>query len=89
VVPLPHKHAEVELLYVLEGSLESYGEGRIAQWATAGCGDVIAYTSNVKHVLRNRSSLPVTLAWCEMHSLVRFPELRSPPPHLINQRPVL
>jgi len=39
VVPL-HKHAEVELLYVLEGSLEFFIAKEGTQWATAGMGDL-------------------------------------------------
>jgi len=71
VVPL-HKHAEVELLYVLEGSLEFFMAKEGTQWATAGMGDVIAIPSNVKHALRNRSSLPVTLALVTKSRLYAF-----------------
>src|SRR3981081_4602766 len=60
-VPL-HKHAEIELLYVLEGSLEFFMAKEGNQCATAGMGAFIPIPSNVKHALRNRSSRPVTLA---------------------------
>jgi quercetin dioxygenase-like cupin family protein len=71
VVPL-HKHAEVELLYVLEGSLEFFMAKEGTQWATAGMGDVIAIPSNVKHALRNRSSLPVALVLVTKSHLYAF-----------------
>jgi len=78
VVPL-HKHAEIELLYVLEGSLEFFMAKEGTQWATAGRGDVIAIPSNVKHALRNRSSRPVTLALVTKSRLYAFSgSLRSP-----------
>jgi quercetin dioxygenase-like cupin family protein len=84
-VPL-HKHAEVELLYVLEGSLEFFMAKEGTQWATAGMGDVIAIPSNVKHALRNRSSLPVTLALVtKSHLYAFFRELAKP--FDPNQRP--
>src|SRR5258706_2534999 len=53
VSPL-HKPAEVDLLYVLEGSLKFFMAKKGTQWPTAGMGDVIAIPSNVKHALRNR-----------------------------------
>ena len=87
VVPL-HKHADIELLYVLEGSLEFFmaKEGAHSQWATADVGDVIAIPSNVKHALRNRSSLPVTLALVtKSHLYAFFRELAKP--FDPNQRP--
>src|SRR5258708_34064650 len=56
------------------------------QWATAGMGDVIAIPSNVKHALRNRSSLPVTLALVTKSRLYAFlRELAEP--FDPNQRP--
>ena len=81
-----HKHAEIELLYVLEGSLEFFMAKEGTQWATAGMGDVIAIPSNVKHALRNRSSLPVTLALVTKSRLYAFfRELAKP--FDPNQRP--
>ena len=69
IVPL-HRHEDLEILYVLEGTLEVYrsNEGS-AGWTEAGAGGVVVIPGNVKHALRNGSSLPVTLV------LVTKPEL--------------
>ena len=62
VVPL-HRHEEPELLYVLEGSLEVYrSDGPSGGWMAARVGDIVVIPSNVKHALRNGSSVPATLA---------------------------
>jgi len=89
VVPL-HRHEEPELLYVLEGTLEVYrsNEGS-AGWTAARVGDVVVIPGNVKHALRNGSSLPVTLALVTKSELYAFfrelakpfdPNLRLTPP---------
>ena len=86
VVPL-HRHEELELLYVLEGTLEVYrsNEGP-AGWTAAAAGDVVVIRSNVKHALRNGSSLPVTLALVTKSQLYAFfRELAKP--FDSNQRP--
>ena len=72
VVPL-HSHKDLELLYVLEGTLEVYrsSEGP-AGWTEAAAGDVVVIRSNVKHALRNGSSLPVTLALVTKSQLYAF-----------------
>ena len=86
IVPL-HRHEDLELLYVLEGTLEVYrsNEGS-AGWTEAAAGGVVVIRSNVKHALRNGSSLPVTLALVTKSELYAFfRELAKP--FDSNQRP--
>jgi quercetin dioxygenase-like cupin family protein len=72
VVPL-HSHAEPEILYVLEGSLEVFRSNRrINGWTTADVGDVLTIPGSVKHALRNSSSLPVTVALVTKSELYKF-----------------
>jgi quercetin dioxygenase-like cupin family protein len=72
VVPL-HKHADPELLYVLEGSLQVYRSNEGASgWTDAGVGDAIIIPGNVEHALRNSSSVPVTLALVTKSELSSF-----------------
>jgi len=60
VIPL-HSHAEPEIFYVLEGSLEVYREcGQPQRWSTTQPGGVVAIPGNVKHALRNTTSTPTT-----------------------------
>lgn len=68
VVPL-HSHAEPELLYILEGSLEVF---RSSRWTTAGAGEVVTIPGSVKHALRNTSSVPITLALVTKSELYKF-----------------
>jgi quercetin dioxygenase-like cupin family protein len=72
VVPL-HRHEDLELLYVLEGTLEAYrsSEGTPG-WTSASVGDVVVIPGNVKHALRNTSSVPVTLAVVTKSELYAF-----------------
>lgn len=72
VVPL-HSHEDLELLYVLEGTLEVYrsNEGSTG-WTEASVGGVAVIPGNVKHALRNASSLPVTLALVTKSQLYAF-----------------
>src|SRR5258707_2523936 len=56
VIPL-HSHAEPEIFYVLNGSLEVFqSEG----WQTVTAGEVVAIPGNVSHELRNASPSPIT-----------------------------
>lgn len=72
VVPL-HSHAEPEVLYVLDGSLQVYGSTEGANgWTNAGVGDVVIIPGGVKHALRNASSLPATLALITKSQLYQF-----------------
>ena len=59
-VPL-HSHSDVELFYVLEGSLEAFQLGKGARgWVSFGPGDIVSISGNTKHALRNSSPLPAT-----------------------------
>jgi uncharacterized cupin superfamily protein len=59
-VPL-HSHSDVELFYVLEGSLEAFqfGNGNHG-WVSFGPGEIVSISGNTKHALRNSSLLPAT-----------------------------
>jgi quercetin dioxygenase-like cupin family protein len=60
-VPL-HSHPDMELFHVVAGSVEIFQAKDVASgWTTVGVGDVVAITGNVKHALRNTSSLPATI----------------------------
>ena len=59
MVPL-HSHPDLELFYVLEGSIEIFQSKEDAGWTTVGLGAVAVVPGNVKHALRNTSSLPAT-----------------------------
>lgn len=72
MVPL-HSHAEPEILYVVDGSLQVYRSTEAANgWTTAGVGDVVIIPGSVKHALRNASSLPATLALVAKSQLYQF-----------------
>jgi len=88
-VPL-HSHSDLEIFYVLEGAMEIFqSKEGTSGWTTVGVGAVVAIPSNVKHALRNASSLPATLAvvttsrMCEFFSEVSKPfdpsRLLAPP----------
>ena len=71
-VPL-HSHADVELFYVLEGSLEAlqFGNGTHG-WVSFGPGDVVRVPGNAKHALRNSSPLPSTTVVVTTSKLYSF-----------------
>ena len=72
VIPL-HSHAEPEVFYVLEGSLEAYRESCQPQgWSTTQPGGVLAIPGNVKHALRNTSSTPTTVLLVTQEELYNF-----------------
>jgi len=72
VIPL-HSHAEPEVFYVLEGSLEVYREsGQPQGWSTNQPGGVLAIPGNVKHALRNTSSTPTTVLLVTQEELYNF-----------------
>ena len=72
VIPL-HSHAEPEVFYVLEGSLEVYREsGQSQGWSTTQPGGVLAIPGKVKHALRNISSTPTTVILVTQHELYNF-----------------
>jgi quercetin dioxygenase-like cupin family protein len=71
-VPL-HSHRDFELFYVLEGSMEIFQSKEGANgWTTIGVGVVVAIPGNVKHALRNTSSLPATMIVVTTSKLYEF-----------------
>jgi quercetin dioxygenase-like cupin family protein len=71
-VPL-HGHSDVELFYVLEGSLEAFQFGNGAHgWVSFGPGDVVSIPGNTKHALRNSSQLPSTAVVVTTSKLYSF-----------------
>ena len=61
VIPL-HSHADPEIFYVLDGSLEVFqAEGPSEGWQTINAGKVVSIPGNVRHALRNTSPRPITL----------------------------
>jgi len=55
VIPL-HSHADPEIFYVLNGSLEVFqAEGPSEGWQTVNAGEVVSIPGNVRHALRNTS----------------------------------
>ena len=71
-IPL-HSHADPEVIYVLEGTLEvlQYSEDS-SRWLTARPGDVISIPGNIKHALRNGSSERVTLLLATTPNIYSF-----------------
>src|ERR1700723_1731991 len=60
VIPL-HSHADPEIFYVLNGSLEVFqAEGPSEGWKTVTAGEVVSIPGNVRHALRNTSPSPIT-----------------------------
>jgi len=71
-VPL-HSHSDLELFYVLEGSIEFFQSKEDAGgWTTVGVGAVVMAPSNVKHALRNTSSIPATMVVVTTSKLYKF-----------------
>jgi quercetin dioxygenase-like cupin family protein len=67
VIPL-HSHADLEIFYVLNGSLEVFqAEG----WQTVTAGEV-AIPGNVRHALRNTSPSPITSITVSKRELYSF-----------------
>src|ERR1700729_2462571 len=60
VVPL-HSHADPEIFYVLNGSLEVFqAEGPSARRQTVNAAEVVFVPGNVRHAVRNTSPSPLT-----------------------------
>ena len=71
-VPL-HSHPDLELFYLLEGSMEIFQSKEGArQWLTVGVGAVAAVPGNVKHALRNTSSSPATIVLVTTSKMYEF-----------------
>jgi len=68
VIPL-HSHADPEIFYVLNGSLEVFqSEG----WQTVTAGEVVSIPGNVRHALRNTSPSPITSITVSKQELYSF-----------------
>ena len=71
-VPI-HSHSDVELFYVLEGSLEAFQFGNGTHgWVSFGPGDVVRVPGNAKHALRNSSPRPATAVVVTTSKLYSF-----------------
>ena len=72
VIPL-HSHADPEIFYVLNGSLEVFqAEGPSEGWNTVTAGEVVSIPGNVRHALRNISHSPATLITVSKQELYSF-----------------
>ena len=72
VIPL-HSHADPEIFYVLNGSLEVFqAEGPSAGWQTANAAEVVSIPGNVRHALRNTSPSPITSITVSKQELYSF-----------------
>ena len=72
VVPL-HSHADAEIFYVTEGSMEVFqDDGQSSGWQTAGVGDVVTIAGGVKHALRNPGSSAAMSVLVSQGQLYRF-----------------
>jgi len=72
VIPL-HSHADPEIFYVLNGSLEVFqAEGPSEGWQTVTAGEVVSIPGNVRHALRNTSPSPITSITVSKHELYSF-----------------
>src|SRR6266436_6047749 len=88
VIPL-HSHADPEIFYVLNSSLEvSQAEGPSEGWQTVNACEVVSIPGNVRHAFRNTSPSPITsitVSKQELYSFFRelgrpFDPNRSPAP---------
>ena len=71
-VPL-HSHRDMELFYVLEGSVEAFRSRDSAHgWVSLGAGDVMSIPGNTKHAWRNSSLLPATMAIVTTWKMYQF-----------------
>jgi quercetin dioxygenase-like cupin family protein len=72
VIPL-HSHADPEIFYVLNGSLEVFqAEGPSAGWQTVNAGEVVSIPGNVRHALRNTSPSQLTSKETSHYERKRF-----------------
>ena len=84
VIPL-HSHADPEIFYVLNGSLEVFqAEGPSEGWQTVTAEEVVSIPRNVRHALRNTSPSPITAITVSKQELYSFfRELARPfDPHM-------
>ena len=72
VIPL-HSHADPEIFYVLNGSLEVFqAEGPSAGWQTVNAAEFVSIPGNVRHALRNTSPSPITSITVSKQELYSF-----------------
>lgn len=72
VIPL-HSHADPEIFYVLNGSLEVFqAEGPSAGWQTVNAAEVVSIPGNVRHALRNTCASPTTSIIVSKQELYSF-----------------
>jgi quercetin dioxygenase-like cupin family protein len=72
VIPL-HSHPDPEIMHITGGSIEIFqSEGPDAGWSTVGAGQTAIIPSQVKHALRNMSSLPVTTLLVSKSGIYQF-----------------
>ena len=79
LVPL-HSHGDVEIFYLLEGSMEVFqDDGTRSGWQTAKPRDVVTISGGVRHALRNPGDIAVSAILVTQEPLYRFfLELREP-----------
>ena len=71
-VPL-HSHPEVEIFYVLEGTIEAFRSSNDSHgWTSVGARSVVTIPGNTKHALRNGSPVAVTMVVVTTSKLYRF-----------------
>ena len=71
-IPL-HSHADPEIFYVLNGSIEVFqAEGPYAGWQTMNVGEVVSIPGNVRHALRNTSHSSMTSITVSKQELYNF-----------------
>ncbi len=86
MIPL-HSHADPEIFYVLNGSLEVFqAEAPSEGWKTVTAKEVVSIPGNVRHALRNTSPTSTTTItvskwqlYSFFHELARTFDLHKPP----------
>ena len=72
VIPL-HSHADPEVFYLLEGSMDVFQDDGISSgWQTATLGEAVTIAGGVKHALRNPGATAVSTVLVSQEQLYRF-----------------
>lgn len=72
VIPL-HSHADAEIFYVTEGTMEVFQDDGISSgWQTVDTGEVVTIAGGVKHAIRNSGSTLVMTVLVSEGQLYRF-----------------
>lgn len=72
LVPL-HSHADVELFYILEGSVEAFQSSNgEARWTTVDAGRTVTIPGNTKHAWRNTSAFRASIVVVTTSKLYEF-----------------